>query len=396
MNDLQNAGYYEVIDPEDLEFTFGDIADDITQEKKEVIIPYSGVQLSAVYSNTFFNTSSYNYNHNLAWLSLCLELSAFTDNENATWGASGENVAAQRCKNLATAYDELEFNEEDITYYNYDVSLNASEDKVAFSIAKKQNVCGATLVTVVVRGGGYGAEWCGNFNVGNGNDYHVGFNTAADGVYREVLNKLSQIDGNVKLWVVGYSRGAAVANLLAAKLDDYSQTSDQYDAKDLFTYTFATPQGVVSSSNTSSSLYNNIFNIVNPGDYVPQVVLSRWNFTRYGVTRCFDAYASDETFNSVNLTYASYRDPSDDFFDARSNMNQSASVTAMVDFIASKFPKTEDTLKIQPVSKDSLSIPAPKLIAKILVNRGPISIYRNLLNKYWPNSSVRVQLKLFK
>ena len=33
LTDLQNAGYYEVIDPNDLEFTFGDVATDITQEQ---------------------------------------------------------------------------------------------------------------------------------------------------------------------------------------------------------------------------------------------------------------------------------------------------------------------------------------------------------------------------
>ena len=33
MKDIQNSGYYEVVDPDDLEFTFGEVVDDITQEQ---------------------------------------------------------------------------------------------------------------------------------------------------------------------------------------------------------------------------------------------------------------------------------------------------------------------------------------------------------------------------
>lgn len=36
MGDLQNAGYYEVTDPEELEFTFGEVAKDVTSDSKKV------------------------------------------------------------------------------------------------------------------------------------------------------------------------------------------------------------------------------------------------------------------------------------------------------------------------------------------------------------------------
>lgn len=48
LNDIQNTSYYEVINPDDLEFTFGEVADDITQEQlkklytKQHITYYNG------------------------------------------------------------------------------------------------------------------------------------------------------------------------------------------------------------------------------------------------------------------------------------------------------------------------------------------------------------------
>ena len=69
MQDIQNAGYYEVNDPDDLEFTFGEIADDITSPDDEtpiIIIP--GIMGSRLYDK----------DNNLVWGdSLSVALSSF-------------------------------------------------------------------------------------------------------------------------------------------------------------------------------------------------------------------------------------------------------------------------------------------------------------------------------
>lgn len=55
LQDIQNAGYYEVTDPDDLEFTFGDIAGDITENKCPIVI-IPGIMGSNLYiSNTEYS-----------------------------------------------------------------------------------------------------------------------------------------------------------------------------------------------------------------------------------------------------------------------------------------------------------------------------------------------------
>ena len=365
MKDIASSAnqYYEVTNVDDLEFTFGEIADDVTAEDIDVSIHYVDANdaypnFPAKYSNNYFTSSSYEYNHDLAWLTLCVELSAWTADTN-DWGESDSDsseLAARRYANISDAYGQMKF--DSVKYYEYGDTLNDTQDKVAYSIATKTAVGGATLVAVAVRGGGYGCEWSSNFNVGEGQDFHDGFNTAAKAVYRNVVKYVSQIEGDVKLWVTGYSRGAAVANLLAAKLDDYSSSTSQFDAEDIFTYTFATPQGVTTSQNTTDDLYKNIFNIVNPGDVVPMVAPSGWNFTRYGITKYFDTSASKDTLRTVgNIYYLFERD----YINAEGNLKQSAAGTAVMSIILQAFPTTASSEKFQKVLQELLEFSNTKL-----------------------------------
>ena len=57
MNDLQNAGYYDVTDPDKIEFIFGEIASEIT----EVIgkFKYPGTVDGRDYEETYFYKDSY-------------------------------------------------------------------------------------------------------------------------------------------------------------------------------------------------------------------------------------------------------------------------------------------------------------------------------------------------
>lgn len=56
MNDIQNAGYYEVTDPDELVFTFGEIAGDITDNKCPIII-IPGI----MGSNLYFSNTEYTW-----------------------------------------------------------------------------------------------------------------------------------------------------------------------------------------------------------------------------------------------------------------------------------------------------------------------------------------------
>ncbi|MCL2294984.1 MAG: lipase family protein [Spirochaetes bacterium] len=241
------------------------------------------------YSDCFFYTSSYIYNHDLARLSLLLALaSASAVESDAYWGANGLNPEDTfgRDANLRNALQNLGFT--NYTPNNYNISLNNSESKVAFSIAERKLFIGGkvhTLLAVVIRGRKYGAQWANNFYVGNNGKYHEGF-------YRASLDVLSGINSfiannaikkPVKIWITGFSRGGAVANLTAAALNT------KFDPHNIFAYVFAAPNNIIFNDDADRSLHNNIFNIIHPSDIIHIFPLRQWNFSRYGVNLFFPA-----------------------------------------------------------------------------------------------------------
>jgi hypothetical protein len=99
---------------------------------------------------------------------------------------------------------------------------------------------------------------------------------------------------NTKLWITGHSRGGAVANLLAAELTRLARNNNPLalaTQNNIYTYTYATPNVKVPEMGTPSETseqmrdrYLNIFNIVINQDFVTQVPLERWGYTKYGQT----------------------------------------------------------------------------------------------------------------
>ena len=280
-----------------------------------------------VYSDALFAKPATEYDHNLTKFAIAAALAAFTGNTKATGDLDiGSTLYNVRIGNIKKLYDNIGI--DDVTYYNYEVALTDSSHKVAFSIAKKEAIINGEKCIIlfsIQRGGGYGAEWASNFCIGATGDAE-GFAGAADKVYDQIaatLNALSADERkcNVKIFLTGFSRGAAVTNLIAAKLDrEIAQTTGiNITNEDIYAYTFATPQGTV-NKNAHDSLYDNIFNIVNPGDLVPKVVMSEWGFTRYGRTleipvltdscnlfNFFDWLEDNEINDIVNNQYYKYK-----------------------------------------------------------------------------------------
>ena len=156
------------------------------------------------------------------------------------------------------------------------------------------------VVAVVIRGTNSSIEeWSSNFDLGNRSKFssyadwtnsknHKGFDVAANRVMdylQSYADKYGLNSGNTVFWVMGHSRGAAVANILSAKLIDKGNT--------VFGYTFAAPNTTVSSS-ASAAKYACIFNLVNEDDFVPCVPMQAWNFKRYGVSATLDMTSSME------------------------------------------------------------------------------------------------------
>ena len=131
--------------------------------KTDVIVPISFrasdegvIKYYFSYSDSYFTSPSTEYNHDLAKISLGLAAASFTHPAADVAGYDGYAEALKRLRitNIEKAYVSLGFDTAE--YYNYDVPVSDSSNKVAYSIAKKEIDNGNVLYVVVPRGGGYG------------------------------------------------------------------------------------------------------------------------------------------------------------------------------------------------------------------------------------------------
>lgn len=287
MKDLQNAGYYNVEDTEELKFTFGQIAGAITKVTGEFSYPgtddvtgkISDYSSQYYYDDSYFMGSAYNYNPHLSTMSLCLELSVWPSSY-----VGSDYTDSKTSINAQTLFNDIGFVDFET---NAKYSQTPESNSIGVGVAHKKLTLGSeemTIIGVAVRGGGYKKEWEGNFNL-DASGEHAGFALAKDQVLefvKDYINRHKDISGNIKFWVTGYSRGAATANLTAAALDDgINYSGCTYSAKDVYAYTFETPAGAVRPG-CHDDVYDNIFNIINPNDVVPMVAPEAWQFGRYG------------------------------------------------------------------------------------------------------------------
>lgn len=268
------------------------------------------------YSDSFFQQDNSIYDHQLAVSSLALALTGF------------KQVYAE---------DFLtDLGYEDIVSYRYD--LKKDEDKAAMVFAHKK-IGDSQVIAVCIRGGMYGDEWGSNGRLGNDGiaaGYHYGFHTAAE----DALQQLADYAGeqNIQLqdciiWLTGFSRGGAVANVLGEKLYQYEIITQG----NLFCYTFAAPAtvsesylmkengqkagtAVLKTGNTGTGDASGIYNIVNPLDIVTRLpmdaggrsqtrsgrtVAYEWDYTRYGTTLSLPGRDADKkTLSAVRSVFA--------------------------------------------------------------------------------------------
>jgi len=248
----------------------------------------------------FIEDSSYIYNHELAKTSLKMAL--------ATFGGDDTNLKYLYDKLNYTYTDNIVDQEDQDSddsivypdtwkYFSYD---DEEYDTIGFGIAyhnieyKNKKY---TIVSVAVRSAGYESEWASNFTVGQSGDSY-GFSQAANHVKEKLIEYLGSINTpyETKLWITGYSRGAATANICGYYLDLEAKNNSLFGIKpeDIYTYTFETPKGKLDSDfnnvtytfgGKTYDLENNIFNIVNNADLITKVVMSEIGFSRYGIDK---------------------------------------------------------------------------------------------------------------
>ena len=295
-----NDFFYPVDDTNNLEFTFGEVADDIISPRKQITFTYqSGRDYTATcyFKNDYFAESSYVYNPSLATMSLSFAMSAFGSAEG------GSDDYSNKDKNARKLLLDIGVPEENIDSNDW-FSVKPTTDSIGVISGNMPITIddeSYTLIALAVRGGGYEQEWAGNFTIGLSGQ-HQGFNTAKDQVINYLKRYVAEqnITGPVKIWITGYSRAAATANLVGGALDDGTPISSEitYSPHDIFTYCFETPAGALTAQVKNRQVYNNIFNIINSSDPVPYVAPAALGFGRYGVDRYLPSAESSAKYAS--------------------------------------------------------------------------------------------------
>ena len=238
-----------------------------------------------VYSDEVFKQPTNIYNHFLARMSIGLAITSF---EMELFNTNNYTFASLDDYFIACGYENLR--EDD---YDKETSLYT----VGSMIGSKQiNIDGedTTIIAVAIRSGKYSKEWMSNLTVG---DYleHEGFKTSATLVTDRILSYIAQnnITGNFKIWVTGFSRGAAIANITANNLNN----TPSIGSDKVYAYTFATPRNVIEIPGIPLEDDPNIFNILGASDVVTQFAPADWGFTRYGTDYYLPGQEFDSDFN---------------------------------------------------------------------------------------------------
>lgn len=385
METIQNSGYFSITNPDDLEFAFGDVFNDLTAKDITLtFVPGFGAECNCTHQgpcnaetckdkncecyNAHCYQRTFNYNDAyftrdtsrrsllLEQLSLGLAYTAYSYQCNNESEKHKEHKNRDFDWSVHDALTQMGFDHfESSGYQEYAQSAEpdhitgkpapvlGEEDTIACAFAvRTPEKSGAPIIAVAVRGGGYDNEWSGNFEIGetvtiDGFVFHRNFLQSALTVLARLDSYIGDLKkhenapdfSNAKIWVVGYSRGAAVANVIAHFLTETRIKPNKevavearanqlkYDALDtgvstrytpwfyfenlgfpesqIYAYTFATPApvtalryylggtwyGAEEPKNTDSYIHNRI----GYSDFVPMLVMSKWKYEPFGDTK---------------------------------------------------------------------------------------------------------------
>lgn len=246
------------------------------------------------YSDELFTKSGYTYRQDLAEMSLGLAFAAFSSKDSQY----SDNYATGN-RNFVSMAEQCGF--ENIQSNKW-MFQPAETDSIGINCASKtirDNGGSYTLIAVGVRGNNYHAEWGGNARLdatGEHKGFALGRDQALDYLRSYIAN--TGISGRVKIWIAGYSRGAAVSNMVGGALDNGYSLGEgvSLSPHDLYCYCYETPMGTTKNQ-VQGRLYDNIQNLVNANDLVTYVAFDNWDFARYGVDHVVPTKGDDNYLN---------------------------------------------------------------------------------------------------
>jgi len=237
------------------------------------------VPLTYKWDKEWLQDDSYIYNHGLA--RIC--------------GAISSTVYLQEQGALTRLWSELGGEGDSVRDYHYQRIEPEYKDKSAYSFGQMELPNGDKLVLVVIRGTTGQQEWLSNLNIADTTRkkerYHEGFEKSARLLLQDLYAYLEEYgiaEEQAAFLVTGHSRGAAVADLVGAFLDrgepDGNGNVFRARPERVFTYTFATPSSCTVIGERRAGIYQNIFNIINAEDAVPELPFKggSWDYNNFG------------------------------------------------------------------------------------------------------------------
>lgn len=229
------------------------------------------------FSDDWFSDDPSSENKELALASMQLTAAAVTDDEGGSGAAFLKSIG----------FDEVGFND----------FADSDPDGCNYTWARKRISDGKdeyTLVAVVIqsyaldnktKNHGWKQNFIVNDEAGEAAGEHHGFAAAADSAAKDIAG-LSGSD-QVKYWIMGQSRGGAIANILAERLPELLGDRNL----GIFAYTFEAPATVDAGTAAEKDL-KFIHNYVCSDDFV--TMIPAWDMTRYGVMHDLKTKDTDE------------------------------------------------------------------------------------------------------
>lgn len=246
---------------------------------------YEDVEETIYYKDDYFNKPASEYSNELSSASICLAMSGFSPVKSGDYSKSSKNAKA-----LFTKLGFSNFKS------NNDGILKPNKHSFGVYMASK-TIDDYTLIGVTVRGAGYQAEWASNFSLGTNGAFADGFFEASTIYINALKSYISDygINGKIKIWTSGYSRGGAGVNLSIGRIDEALLNNEillgnnvSYTKDDIYAYCFEAPAGRIYTLDTSGQIiekgenYSNIHCILNINDPVPYVGPIEYGFVRFG------------------------------------------------------------------------------------------------------------------
>ncbi len=266
------------------------------------------------FGKELFDQESTTYNQDLALLSL------------------GASLAETDSKSSSAFYQRIGLSNAIIHHLP-----DPTEDTIGYSFAMKRYE-DYDLIAMNFRGFNYGMEWANNLDMGETGN-HNGFEARAQEAFTELLfecRATQPAPERIKIWLTGYSRGGALANMVAQKM--MTLEHPVVAREDMFVYTFEAPQGL---DENNAGDYENIHNLVNSADLVTYVAPQE-----YGLYRCgTDIQLKTEETNVDRLINEFDKDITLPAFTAEgTKTNEEAFIQSIITEIVSVGSKNDDAL----------------------------------------------------